>query len=309
MAAGALTYNPDRLYKGIMGGITARRALATVALGASLVPGANAAFPGRNGVIVYADPEPGGGYRLFTISPTGGRPRLLTPNGGLFPVWSPDGKRLLVEISGQLYVTAARPSTRPREVAPVAYNPSWSPDGRTIVYTKLARRTGLTEAVFSVRADGTGTRRLFELRGVYPNDLSLSPKGDRLVMIAAESLPAYDPSMYIVDIDGRGLRKIVDGSGRSLGGASWSPDGRRLAYVDCPNVVVATADGQAPRRIARLEASCRRALTRWSPDGMQIAYGGESGIAIANADGKGHPRYLTRDFLQYGFDWQPLPAS
>jgi Tol biopolymer transport system component len=265
-------------------------------------PAAEAAFPGRNGVIVFANAWRE--LQLVTIRPDGSGIALLSRRGGIDPHWSPDGTRLIVSVSDHLYVMDARKDATRREVAPVGYDPSWTPDGRSIVYTAVDKQG--EAMMFTVRADGTQRRRLFRFGLPSINDAELSPTGRWLVLIAPEELPAYELHLYVVGINGRGLRRIVNGSDDELQDATWSPDGTRIAYVQCPNVVVIPAAGGPATTVATVDGYCHRTQVRWSPDGKRIAYAGAVGLQIVNADGTGNRRTVMRDGLSYGFDWQPL---
>jgi WD40-like Beta Propeller Repeat len=164
-------------------------------------PAAEAAFPGRNGVIVFANAWRE--LQLVTIRPDGSGIALLSRRGGIDPHWSPDGTRLIVSVSDHLYVMDARKDATRREVAPVGYDPSWTPDGRSIVYTAVDKQG--EAMMFTVRADGTQRRRLFRFGLPSINDAELSPTGRWLVLIAPEELPAYELHLYVVGINGRGL--------------------------------------------------------------------------------------------------------
>jgi TolB protein len=115
---------------------------------------------------------------IWTVAADGGRARLLRrmprrfPGGGT-PDWSPDGRRILFTTycyyggcggpatGAQLFAINARGGelrnvTRARGNA---YQPGWSPDGRFIVFTRNRRVDGVSDVV-TIRADGTGLRRL-----------------------------------------------------------------------------------------------------------------------------------------------------
>src|ERR1041384_4318040 len=70
-------------------------AAAVVAAGLATA-GGNATAPGRNGLIVYQQ-RVGVAYQLFTIRPDGTGNRQITalPGGATHPSWSPDGKLIV----------------------------------------------------------------------------------------------------------------------------------------------------------------------------------------------------------------------
>jgi serine/threonine-protein kinase len=189
---------------------------------------------------------------------------------------APDGRRLAVSIfvegEEQVWVKELPrgPLSKITFDGPAAYRPSWSPDGRDVLYVSLQ---GITPDVWSKRADGSAPAELLldlaapvqeALRShdgewlVYrttPRDIvGLSRAGDTVALVATpfeERAPALSPN-------GRWLAYQSDETGRyevyvrpfpatstakwqaSTGGGTlprWSPDGRVLYYRATGNVV------------------------------------------------------------------------
>ncbi|HJS47846.1 MAG TPA: hypothetical protein VJ773_07670, partial [Gemmatimonadales bacterium] len=189
---------------------------------------------------------------------------------------SPDGRRLAVSIFAegeeQVWVKELPrgPLSKISFDGPAAWRPSWSPDGRDVLYVSLQ---GITPDVWSKRADGSAPAELLldlaapvqeVLRSrdgewlVYrttPRDIfGLSPSGDTVALVATpfeERAPALSP-------DGRWLAYQSDETGRyevyvrpfpatstakwqvSTGGGTvprWSPNGRALYYRGTGNVI------------------------------------------------------------------------
>lgn len=272
---------------------------------------AHSAFPGTNGLIVYAEPQPEQGYRLYLVRPDGTGTKLLMRDGGLRPQWSPDGKHLLVEIAGSAYVVDARPNARLRLVAHQEFAVSWSRDGSRVVFL------GKPGKVFSVNSDGSGLRVLLRLPSWtwLTSGWRLSPQGDRFVFDRTSN--GGTTQVWVLNADGTHLRRITSGRPRHENPA-WSPDGRSIVYAECPSaqapdaprlIVTARLDGSRRKVIRRLVYSqdiCPTFLT-WSPDGTKIAYADIDGITIGNADTGGGSRKLGRWFTyRSGFDWQAI---
>ena len=95
--------------------------------------------------------------------------------------------------------------------------------------------------VFTIRADGTGTRPL--LRRAYSP--SWSPDGTRLAFVSGRS---GDEEIYVASTDGSGVRRLTRSPGPDLSPA-WSSDGRRLAWSRKAEIWTMTATGTNQRAV------------------------------------------------------------
>jgi dipeptidyl aminopeptidase/acylaminoacyl peptidase len=109
--------------------------------------------------------SPSGSGALFVMGADGGDPVRITPWGYAFDdhAWSPDGRWIVFQRPyGELYLVHPDGSGLhrvPLQLPPGtgALNPSWSPDGRSIVLS--LQRSDRAE-IYMVRPDGTGLRRV-----------------------------------------------------------------------------------------------------------------------------------------------------
>lgn len=144
--------------------------------------------PDGNRIAFTADA--GRGRGVWTISPHGGKPRLLL--GGLrdpYVSWSPNGRELAVsairpkrDLGRHIFlVSAADGKARllTNELIIIAEPPAWTPNGRWITYVGADNR-GADSSVNKIRRDGTGRQRLFQLPGEEIAGLSWSPDGRQL---------------------------------------------------------------------------------------------------------------------------------
>ncbi|MEZ5100942.1 MAG: hypothetical protein R3C15_14320 [Thermoleophilia bacterium] len=222
-------------------------ALALLALSGASPAGA--AYPGREGAIAIAcdgcPGVPGGNPAVFRVGPSD-RFLAVALRRGDGPTFSPRGSALAAGIGpGRGIVVLAsdgrvRRLTRPPLLA-VDRDPTWSPDGRRLLFLRARDRS---VDLMSVAANGRGGRRLLADAGV--GGLAWAPAGDLVAVIVVGDTD-HGGSVGLMRSDGTGLRVLApgwsvepDGSIAGSGSASrldWAPGGSRLA------VVWADADG------------------------------------------------------------------
>ena len=185
------------------------------------------------------------------------------------------------------------------------WDPSWSPDGKRIVFTSTEAKDieRKRPQIYVIDADGKNRRRLSN-RFIKDAEWhpAWSPDGKR---IAYTSSGAMDTAggfwrIYVIDADGKN-RQILSDDAVDDRQPSWSPDSKRIAFASWRDgfgkgIYVTDADGKNQQRLT--DNLSHEWDPSWSPDGQRIAFVSHrdenTDIYVMDADG-GNQRRLTRN--------------
>ena len=200
-------------------------AFAVAALGFSSGPEAEK----PTGRLVFLAYGSASGDVLWTMGADGTGARRVTRSrviAEVEPEWSPDGRRIAYSrsewcptepfsVCNRIWTVNADGSDArrliPRRVpGPLAnravsfHAPTWSPDGRRIVYQRWDDEGGDCCEVFVMNADGSGQRKLTRRPG-FDGGPAWSPGGGLIAFVSG----GEDPVIYVMPADGSGRAQRV----------------------------------------------------------------------------------------------------
>lgn len=206
-------------------------------------------------------------------------------------VVSPNGKRAVIEVRGDLFLLPEKGGTTRRlTVSPgLDTSPAWLSDD-TVVYVAAAE-SGKRE-LRTVKTDGSGARFLSDALDLT----NPVPSPDR----SQVAFHRGDREIALVPASGGTARTVAQGAfGAALTGPaqfSWSPDGKWLAYstplTRSVAVFVVPVAGGAPVEVARLGKSADTPV--FSPDGKYVAFSAVQGVDYSETRDTVAPLYSVR---------------
>jgi TolB protein len=259
---------------------------ALVAAGASGVasPRTAASAAPLDGRIAAADIETD---QVVTLNPDGSVVVPVSPSGdvGVDPAWSPDGSTVayahlragaddfritLVHGDG----TGAHRLTRESRGSS-DFSPTYTPDGRHVVYTRCRPDPPGGCAIYTVRADGTHRRALTAYGDRADFHPEVSPNGRRVAFTRFD-YRGIQAQVWVMHLDGTHAHPVTRPR-LEAGAPSWTFDGRFLVVTSLidhvgENVYRIRADGARVTKLTHLAYPHNAEQATVSPSGDRILF-------------------------------------
>jgi len=204
-------------------------------------------------------------------------------------------------------------------------NPSFSPNGRQIVFDRRVPSINRVSHIFKVSIDGSGLRQLSDGPG-GDYDPVFSPNG-RVIVFVSNRRPSgrRDRSnIFSMRPNGSRLRLLIGGP-RNEYDPDISPNGRKVVFTSNrsgSNLFIARINGRHVHALTHRRDCLRGGCysnPAWSPDGKHIAYLStgtySSSVDVMRVDGRGFSKEFDRGGTEAeGFgshvgppNWGPRP--
>jgi class 3 adenylate cyclase len=263
----------------------------------------------ESGTLVYA---PGGVVRTTpVILDREGRATLIADDPGAFqhPRFSPDGKRLAVDITWRgrtdIYVYDLSRGTR-RRLTHTGFNidPLFTLDGSEIVF-RSTRRVSEGQNIYRVASDGSGQAELLLASEKDKVPGSWAREGSLLVYTdISPATRAMDVGIFNFDT---GSPEPLLLSPYNVGWPTFSPSGDRIAYVSDESgrieIWVRPFPGPGPATQVSTEGGSEPV---WSPEGAELYFRrGTSFFAVAFEGDDGLRPGTPREMFSGRYDRSP----
>jgi Tol biopolymer transport system component len=318
-----------------MGG---KRALALIvavaAMGLVAAAPAEATFPGANGRIAFSqgDVFPGGDVsapsQVFTIEPDGGGLTQLThvtsEQTAAAPDWSPDAQQIAYESneSGSFEIWSMdangdHQKQLTNETGFEDFLPSWSPDGKSILFSRCGEPFGFIAFcdIDVMNAHGGHVRTLLSAGHWNNVRAEYSPDGERIAFSSDRG--GFQSAIWVMNADGSAMHRLTKPRLRAFW-PDWAPSGKRILFSNnccLPHSTLWSVrpNGTRLRQLTHVPASDDNAFGSYSPNGKRIVSFFTKGCHNApcrhfftfHADGSHPHKVVTGKPNTFLTDWGP----
>ncbi len=224
---------------------------------------------------------------------------ISLPVGGISV--SPDGKKVLFngfyhpskEYGPSRLFTVPIDGGELTEIStgmPWAYQPGWSPDGKSIVFLggeEVPNKNDFVYSIYTMPLEGGKPRQIASTaeKVARTAGLAWSPDGKSIAYYSE------DDKLKLVPAGGGPSKVLVEGlkGYRKDSGLVWSPNGRELAYISSERIYRLNLETGKSEQVPTGLADAHLMQMSWSPDGKTMAFSALQG---------GDPElWLMEDFM------------
>jgi Tol biopolymer transport system component len=306
--------------------VAATRQQAVPSAAAHLTTPAAAASSGRrDGRLIFANVDTG---QLETSNPDGTAREVVSPKGevAIDAAWTRDGSRIAYSsnLGGndfRVFVAHADGTAR-RQVTKDAdgfsdFSPTFTRNGRTIIYTRCRPDPPGGCALFSVPAAGGARHAMtaFGDRADFEPDVA---PGGRRIAFTRFGFRGIQAAVWVMRIDGTHAHRITTARFEA-GAPRWTPDGRHLLVTNLfvhvgDNIVRIRDDGTHRRKLTDARFPHNAVFAAPSPSGRRIVFSDDraypkvigADLVVMRRSGAGE-HAITHDGRLLDADWGTAP--
>jgi Tol biopolymer transport system component len=257
-----------------------------------------------------------GTWDIWTVRMTGGKqqgePELLKKDFGYDAEvlgFTPDGSFYYKTVTslGRLYNGAVDLETGKVLVPPAPVTtrymgppsqPTWSPDGRNLLYISRRGRIGPGNNILTIRSAATGEERFLSPRLRFVNQFSWAPDGRSVIALGMTT--GTQTAIFRIDTETSEITRLADiGLSPRL-----CPDGKTLVSADGPIIRKRNLDTGEESEVVNVGTGGTAQFNYdLSADGREVVFQVDGAVKTVSLDG-GEPRELFRGLARsYGLRW------